>query len=261
MLSGLNIVAAGADECTYGIWNSSSSPSIDAVTVKAEGAAYNHGIFNRDSSPVMRNVRAEASGGQEAFALLNLYSTPLMNDFNGKASGASSFNVAVWNINSSPSIVRVSVYADGGDQNIGIYNSSSDPSMEQVNVNASGTPGTNYGIRNIGSRPVILNSSVMVYGHGYGVHNASSSPVLINVMVSATGGIGPAIGLYNAGEGNRVRADRCNLKGKSQSVFCDTLSSVELGGCFLDGAVGGGGSFHCAFCYGTRKDALDFKCR
>ncbi len=260
-LSDLNIIVSGSGECTYGIWNSSANPAMENLTVKAVGSAFNHGIFNQQSSPKMISVRAMASGGEEAFGVLNLYSSPSVFDLDIVAKEASSFNVALWNVNSTHEMHRVASSASGGDQNISIYNISTDAIMDQISARASGDSGNNFAIKNVGASPVMFNSTVDVSNGGYGLYNISSSPKLFNVLVSARGGKTAAVGIFNAGEGNRVKADRCTIGGSSASVFSDALSGFDFGSCALEGPVSGDGVFHCAFCYGEDRTALDLRCR
>lgn len=261
LLTHLDVNVAGSGECTYGLWNSSASPDLEDSTIRVEGAAFNHGIFNQESAPNMRRVRVMASGGEEAFGVFNLYSNPSARELDIEANDASSFNVALWNISSPHEMNRVSANASGGDQNIAVYNVSTEVFMDQVRAKVSGNSGNNYAVKNVGASPLMFNSTATASGGGYGIYNISSSPKLVNVLVSASGGKAAAIGIFNAGEGNRVKADRCTIGGSSAGVFSDSLSGFELGACALEGVVSGDGAFHCAFCYGAGGLALDSRCR
>jgi len=261
LLTNLNVTVAGSGECTYGLWNSSAAPRIENLMVTAEGAAFNHGIFNQESEPKMRRVTVKVSGGEEAFGVINSYSSPSVHELHTSAKNASSFNVALWNISSPHEMNRVSANASGGDQNIAVYNVSTEVFMDQTRAKALGDHGNNYAVKNVGASPVMFNSTATVSGGGYGIYNISSSPKLVNVLVSASGGKAAAIGIFNAGEGNRVKADRCTIGGSSAGVFSDSLSGFELGACALEGAVSGDGAFHCSFCYGAGGLALDSRCR
>lgn len=260
VLRDVEILTLGGGECAYGIWNSSSGASITGARVTAEGSRYNHGIFNQNSSPLIRRSEVKASGGEESFGILNHYSDSVISDVSVESEGASTFNVAIWNVGSPSEIADVSASSRGGDQNVAIYNLSSDAVLDRIKATAAGKPGTSYGVRNVGSSPKLLNSVVRISGSGYGMHNISSSPHIMNVLLSASGE-GESVGLLNSGQGNRIKADRSTISGTRMSIFSDTGSAVYLGGCALEGAIGGEGVFNCAFCYGPERKVLDFSCR
>jgi hypothetical protein len=260
VLTDVEIFTAGSGECAYGIWNYSSGASIKGSKVTVEGARFNHGIFNQNSSPTIRSSEVKASGGEESFGVLNLYSDPVISEVSVEAEGASTFNVAIWNVSSQSEITDVVASSRGGDQNVAIYNVSSDAFFDRISALASGRAGTSYGIRNLGSSPKLLNSVVRTSGAGYGMHNISSSPHIINVLLSALGE-GEAFGLFNSGQGNRVKADRSTISGTTLSVFSDRGSVVSLGGCALEGPIGGEGSFDCAFSSVAERKALNASCK
>ena len=70
----VNVDASVTDGSTenYGVYNSSSTPSMTNVTARATGGGTNYyGVFNTSSSPTMVNVSAEASGGGTNYAVYN----------------------------------------------------------------------------------------------------------------------------------------------------------------------------------------------
>jgi hypothetical protein len=148
----------------YGIYNKSSSPTMDNVVATAENADNNHGLFNNDSSPVVNGLVATASGGSIAQGvtnwdcpkltitnlvatasdgtsssngLANVDSTVMVNNSTITARGAGMYpNAAVKNVQSSCHLNNSTLDASGGSLSIGI-DLLADTANYRVHVNNS----------------------------------------------------------------------------------------------------------------------------
>ncbi len=142
------------------------------------GGTYRYGIYNKSSSPSMNNITAIASGGNQSSGVYNDNSSPNMNNVNAKAFGGNFYNVGVSNKeSSSPVMNNVTATASGDFYNFGVYNISSSPNMN--NVTASGSGGTNnYGVYNDTSSISKINHS-MISGTTNSIYTSSNSTTYI----------------------------------------------------------------------------------
>ena len=72
-----NVTATGSDGSgnNFGVYNSSSSPTMTNVTATASGGTTNYGVRNHASSPTMTSVIVTASGGEESYGVYNVFSS------------------------------------------------------------------------------------------------------------------------------------------------------------------------------------------
>ena len=68
-----NVTAtATGGSSSYGVYNTSSSPTMNNVTATATGGpASDYGVYNSSSSPTMNNVTATATGGSSSYGVYN----------------------------------------------------------------------------------------------------------------------------------------------------------------------------------------------
>ena len=188
----------------YGVFNSSSSPSMTNVTATATGGTGSYGVFNESSSPTMNNVTATGTDGRSSVGVENfLSSSPSMNNVTATATTGGNFSYGVSNSeSSSPSMNNVTATATGGLRSYGVANfDSSSPSMNNVTATATGGTVNSYGVHNDqSSSPSMDNVTATATGgtdFSTGVANFdSSSPSMNNVTATATGD-SDSYGVYN----------------------------------------------------------------
>jgi len=196
-VSMLHVTATGTGGTyNYGVYNSSSSPTMSDVTATATGGTYNRGVVNYLSSPTMMNVTATGTGGTYSYGVYNSSSSsPSMTDVTATATGGT-YNRGVYNESSSPSMMNVTATATGGTTSYGVVNVSSSPSM--TNVTATATDGTNnYGVYNSSSSsPSIRNSSIT--GDDDSIYNTGSTALVADTMLDGPVNAGlTCVGAYD----------------------------------------------------------------
>ena len=151
--------ASGGGSSYYGVYNDSSSPSMNNVTATATGGTNNYGVYNYSSSPSMNNVTATATGGTDNYGVYNF-------------------------VSSSPSMNNVTATATGGTDNYGVYNELVVAVDEQCDRHRHRRHQQQLGVYNVSSSsPTIRNSSIT--GTTNSIFNDSS---LVKVADTALGG-------------------------------------------------------------------------
>ncbi|MEM7114988.1 MAG: pectinesterase family protein [Chloroflexota bacterium] len=216
---------AGSDD-NHGIFNETSSPTMNYITASATGGANSIGVINLRSSPTMEDVVASASGStHDARGIYNLDAAPIMDNVTASASGGSR-NFGIINSNDATIMNNVITIGSGGDASYGVFNEFSAVTMNNVtaigeggvlsvgvnntfastpmlnNVTASALNGTdNYGIYISAAATLTLDNVIASASGGsnsYGIYNNSSSAqTMENVTASATGGTITTYGIYN----------------------------------------------------------------
>ncbi|MBU0495631.1 MAG: hypothetical protein KKA73_18510 [Chloroflexi bacterium] len=164
------------------------------------GAACAIAIYNNNASPDLTHVTTSASGGSSYnLGVYNCNSSyPRMTHVTASALGGTNCR-GVQNDGSSPEMTNVTATGMGGTTNYGVYNGySSSPTMNHVTATGMGGA-TNYGVYNYySSSPTIQNCTIGAGAGGYnfGVYSFSSSPTIQNSAISASGGPLP-YGVYN----------------------------------------------------------------
>ncbi len=108
------------------------------------------------------------------------------------------FNAAVYanSVNNTAKLTNVTVKITGiGTSNMGILNSSSYPTILNSTITASGATTANIGINNLNSpAPTVRNSTISAIGNGsgsgsnFGISNTASFPIIQNSTIIASGG-------------------------------------------------------------------------
>ena len=62
-MTDVTATATDGTDSSYGVYNDSSSPTMNNVTATATGGTSSYGVYNIASSPTMNNVTATATGG------------------------------------------------------------------------------------------------------------------------------------------------------------------------------------------------------
>ena len=244
--------SASGGNYNFGVYNTSSAPSMGHVTATASGGLRDYGVFNIGASPAMNDVTASASNGSSAnYGVYNAsFSNAAMSNVDATASGGSGDNYGVRNSSSAPRMTDVTAMATGGDVNTGVQNwSSSSPAMTNVTATAVGSGSENIGVHNDNSSPTMTNviagglgggsannygvyndaslptmSNVTATAEGasntvnYSVYNTSSSPEMTNVTAGATGGTF-SYGVYNAGSSPTMSAVTASASGGSDENY------------------------------------------
>ena len=193
----LSIANTGTNTYSTGIWtnNTTALVSLLHVAATATGAQLNFGVYNRSSSLSMNTVTVTATAATNAsFGVVNVSSSPAMNNVTATATGGINSNKGVYNISaSSPAMNNVTATSAGGSNNTGVQNDSSSPSMFNVIATAAGggalgIGGGSSGVsNNNGSSPAMNNVTATSTGTtngGYGVSNYNSSPTIRNSFIS-----------------------------------------------------------------------------
>ncbi|EFO81369.1 hypothetical protein OSCT_0768 [Oscillochloris trichoides DG-6] len=204
----LSIESDGSDGKTFavGIYNDSSSPTINDVTITAYGGIVNYSILNVSSAPTISHVITTTSGGTTTYGIYNYSSTPTISHVTITTSGETG-SIGIYNSSSDPTISYVTIVASGGTTNSGFHNVSSSPTISNVRVTASGGT-TTYGIFNTsGSAPTISNTTLSASGgtYNHGISNNTSSPTIRDSAIS-----GSTYSIYNDGSTTKVAYSMLN---------------------------------------------------
>ena len=152
----------------YGVYNQSSSTSMNDVTVTATATTpgvgtTNRGVFNFNSSPNMSNVTATSSGNEASnTGVENVNSSTSMNNVTAIASGDSAGNFAIINQDSTTTMTNVTARALGAVNavNRGMLCSGT-VSIFTVLVDRSTFEGSTNSISNAGCSLLIGSSKLM----------------------------------------------------------------------------------------------------
>jgi uncharacterized repeat protein (TIGR02543 family) len=196
-----------------GMYNRSSSPTLNNVTFRNNHAFFGGGMENNDSSPTLNNVIFHNNYAEYGGGMSNENSHPVLTNVtftDNQAHPSYGMGGGMYNIGSNPTLVEVTFigneayYQGSGMHNyqshpslsqvlfqdhdgIGMYNNSSDPTLTDVEFIENSTGITNEN----GSDPRLIN--VRISGNsGSGMVNKRSNPTLINVLLS-----GQHTGMYN----------------------------------------------------------------
>ena len=239
-LRSLTVENTGGGVTCVAIYNSSVSPRITFVTVKAGASSKcSYGILNNAASPQMSMVYVEAYGATLNRAISNgAASSPSMNYVTAHASGAGT-NTALHNTgsNTAPQMSNVVATASGGETAIAFHSSNfATPIMTDSTFTASGATSFNWGIQ------------------------AESSATLSLSNVTSRGFSGGAgIGLYIYSTGGSAEIRRSLLSGVDYSIRNDSSSnSVCIGASQLKGTVSG--TLTCIHCYDDSYTGLNSSC-
>ena len=208
----LTVENTGAGTTTAALFNSSKSPSILHVTAGASSGSYRYGVYNSSSSPTMTNVRVNVSAstsGSANYGVYNSSSSPTMTNVRVNVTmsgGAGSDTWGVYNSSSSPTMTNVIVSASGGDNSYGVLNFNSSPTMTNVTATASGAA-SNYGVTNSGTGMVeIRDSAIKAEGgainrsldnYGAQAHMFVGITKLVGTVLNTSGTI-TCVGAYSA---------------------------------------------------------------
>lgn len=143
-VTNVTLIASGGGMSSeaHGVYNYTSSPTMNNVTATASGATYNYGVHNYSSSPTMINVAATASGSFSYGVYNNNPSSPTMNNVTATASGTS-YSYGVYNYGSTPTMSNITATASGASTSIGIYNNGGSGT---VTIDHSRVRGSSYTI-------------------------------------------------------------------------------------------------------------------
>ena len=142
---------------------------ISDVTVLASGGSSSYGVYNSSSSPSMTGITVTVSAGDLSIGVANYSSSsPTMTDITVTASGGATWSFGVDNKNSSsPTMTNVAATASGSGWVFGVHNTndssySSSPTMTNVTATSSGgaAGGTSYGVYNFSCSAVIRRSTM-----------------------------------------------------------------------------------------------------
>ena len=142
LISWVSVETSGALTESVAIANvSSSSPTMDNVTVSAAGGATaTTGIYNESSSPMMSDIEAIATGDSDTTGIYNAAgSVPTMNNVTVRSAGSGTNTRGVYNLQSSPKMNNVTATATGGAVRVGILSDTSVVTMHNVTAGATGT--------------------------------------------------------------------------------------------------------------------------
>jgi hypothetical protein len=190
----LHITATATDASrTSGVYNDSSSPTMNNVTATATGTggSFSAGVHNDSSSPTMNNVTATATDAVSNSGVYNnLSSAPTMNNVTAIATGGS-FTHGVYNYQSSaPTMNNVTATATGPTFAYGVFNQdSSSATMNNVTANATGGAG-GEGVTNLSSSSSIRNSSITGSTTSISSGGSSSAQVADTVLDGSVAGGG-----------------------------------------------------------------------
>ncbi|MFT6290399.1 MAG: hypothetical protein ACJAR2_000987 [Ilumatobacter sp.] len=115
------------------------------ITATATGGTQSVGVYNVSSSPTMNNVTATATGGTNNRGVYNNASSPTMNNVTATATGGTN-NRGVYSFSSSPTMNNVTATATGGTESVGVYNKSASSST----IHSSSITGTTNSILSFG---------------------------------------------------------------------------------------------------------------
>jgi hypothetical protein len=134
------------------------------VTVIAKGESsvgHNYGIYNGSSSPTMNSVIMSASGGTNSYGIDNINSSPTMSNVTITASSGSQYNYGIYNEqNSTANLMNVTSNATGGVDSFGILNTNNGAGMTIDHSRLSGK----RSVRNDNSSAMILIGSSKLNG-------------------------------------------------------------------------------------------------
>jgi hypothetical protein len=226
----------------------------------AAGTHENHGLYNSSSSPALNNVTISCTGGTQCYGVYNSFSSLVMDNLTISVSGAFQ-NYGILNSQSSPVMNNIKTSASGGSTSYGVYNSSgSSPIMNNVTALASSANNSNFGIFNSGSSPLMSNITSSASGGtgSYAVYNSSnSSPVMNNVTASAFSAVSYNIGVVNNSSSPVIRSSAIN--GSSNSIL-NEASTTKVAHTMLTGSVLGSG-FTCIGVYRSNFTTLNATCQ
>ncbi len=151
----LTVENTGGSTNATAIYNDGSSPRLLHVSAIASGGANNnHAVSNVNGSAAeLIEVRATASGGVYSIGVYNATASSGLRLVNvtATASGASGTNYGVQNLISSPTLIRVTATASGGNVAAGVINGTSSPTISHSSLRASGAALNSYGLNNVAS--------------------------------------------------------------------------------------------------------------
>ena len=165
----VTIVNTGGNTYSTGIWTDNSATGLVSllyVTATAAGGTVEaDGVFNRSSSPSMDNLTATATGGSNNNGVNNLSSSPSMDNVTAKATGGTN-SIGVRDNASSPSMDNVTAIAVGGANNFGVYSIAS----SSLSIRNSSMTGSEGAISSLGSSTARVANSIIsgpLSGGGY----------------------------------------------------------------------------------------------
>ncbi len=167
------ITAQGAGEANRGTVVGADHAELRALTIENRGGGFNYStaIFNGGVSPALRGLRVRASG-RNPIGIHGVDSAAQVTDVDVAVRADEGYAYAIWNEspidNTSPPAATfedVTVVAEGQAYNYGIYNSNTSPSLMRVTVVARG--GADTALYNSwNSSMVIRDSSFNAEGGG-----------------------------------------------------------------------------------------------
>lgn len=205
---GAGIYNLGSTNIVMKPWVSIQGSGRESTTITG---AVSTGIFDNSSAVMvgannvaLSDMTIENTGGdQYSMAIFNINVSPKMERLTAICTGGSLRNIAVYNSSTSsasPIMTGVSAFASGNTNNRAIVNATSSPFMAGISANASGGTETNYGVLNKeSSAPTMITVYAIATGgtNSRGVINNASSPTMMGVTASGTGGSTNSFGVLS----------------------------------------------------------------
>ena len=182
-LSDLEVECDGSgDIAAIGIYNSSASPRLERLTVRASNANANYAIVNISSGAAIADVGAFASGGGTTTGIQAVSSTVRVIRTIARASGAigSGYGVAVFN-GGGGTWEELDASAQGNGTNRGLYNVNAGPTVRR-----SVLAGSTYSVASTGAGAVVeiahsqlngpVSTGLLCFGNHDGAYAAVACP-------------------------------------------------------------------------------------
>ena len=218
------------------------------------------------NNATVRNMSIEsvATGGTSyAVAMYNQNVSPTLSQINVVVSGASTESIGLYNSSSSPKINHVQFSITNSNACVGIMNSNaSHPNMESVNIVCTGAMTHAYGCRNVSSSPVINRISITLTGgtNCYGILNEESAyPRLNDVFIQATSGTTSYGVNHSSNQSGKADIRNARITGTTNAVsvlsgkLLMTSSQIE-GGMSIEGTA----ACYCADLITINGDTVQF---
>ena len=205
---GAGVYDLGSTNIVMKPWVSIQGSGRESTTITG---AVSTGIFDNSSAVMvsannvaLSDMTIENTGGdQYSTAIFNINVSPRMERLTAISTGGTLRNIAVYNssiTSASPIMTDISAFASGNTNNRAVVNATSSPIMLGVSANASGGTESNNGVLNKeSSAPTMITVYASATGgtKSRGVKNDASSPTMMGVTASASGGSVSSHGVFN----------------------------------------------------------------
>ena len=242
----------------------SDNAEIRFLTIENTGSRYTAAFMNNGASPKMTNITINASG-YEVTALINMNkSNPVMVNVTSHSTASQGIRCwAIYNDKSSPVMKGVTAIADGSYvDNIAITNVESSPTMDNVIATGGlGQSSLGMGISNSSSNPIMNNVTATGsgYNYSYGVSNSDSVPVMNNVTIKAVSANNTVIGISSSSSATTALPIKLSnssitvgkpVSGSPVGVIVSTGTTFLMSNTTIDGgSVQNSGTLKCAGVY------------